>query len=78
MNNAGYGHLGFFEETTIQDAQAQFATNLFGLFDVTRAVLPIMRSARKGRIYNIPSLAGIVGAELGSLQSYDRFRTPHY
>jgi NAD(P)-dependent dehydrogenase (short-subunit alcohol dehydrogenase family) len=73
VNNAGYGHLGFFEETTIQDAQAQFATNLFGVFNVTRAALPVMRSARKGLIFNISSLAGILGAELGSLYCASKF-----
>jgi NAD(P)-dependent dehydrogenase (short-subunit alcohol dehydrogenase family) len=73
VNNAGYGHLGFFEETTIQDAQTQFATNLFGVFNVIRAVLPIMRSARKGRIFNISSLAGILGSELASLYCASKF-----
>ena len=55
VNNARYGYLGFFEETTLQDVQAQFAANLFGAFNVTRAALPVMRSARKGRIFNISS-----------------------
>jgi NAD(P)-dependent dehydrogenase (short-subunit alcohol dehydrogenase family) len=73
VNNAGYGHLGFFEETTLQDAQAQFATNLFGAFNVTWAALPTMRSARKGRIFNISSVAGILGAELASLYSASKF-----
>jgi NAD(P)-dependent dehydrogenase (short-subunit alcohol dehydrogenase family) len=73
VNNAGYGHLGFFEETTIQDVQAQFATNLFGVFNVTWAALPIMRQARKGRIFNVSSLAGIYGAEFGSLYCASKF-----
>jgi NAD(P)-dependent dehydrogenase (short-subunit alcohol dehydrogenase family) len=73
VNNAGYGHLGFFEENTIQDVQAQFATNLFGTFNVTWAALPVMRSARKGRIFNLSSLAGILGAELGSLYCASKF-----
>jgi NAD(P)-dependent dehydrogenase (short-subunit alcohol dehydrogenase family) len=73
VNNAGYGHLGFFEETSSQDVQAQFDTNLFGVFNVTRAVLPIMRSARTGRIFNISSLAGILGAELVSLYCASKF-----
>jgi len=60
VNNAGYGHLGFFEETTMQDAHAQFGTNLFGAFNVTWAALPTMRSARKGQIFNISSIGGIV------------------
>jgi NAD(P)-dependent dehydrogenase (short-subunit alcohol dehydrogenase family) len=48
VNNAGYGQLGFFEENTSEAIQAQFATNLFGVFNVTSAVLPVMRSARQG------------------------------
>ena len=73
VNNAGYGHLGFFEETTMKDAEAQFATNLFGVLNVTWAALPHMRSARGGRIFNISSLAGIMGAELGSLYCASKF-----
>src|SRR5262245_23717265 len=46
VNNAGYGLYGFFEESTAQDAQEQFATNVFGVFNVTWAVLSAMRSAR--------------------------------
>src|SRR4029077_624825 len=37
VNNAGYGHMGFFEEMTIEDVYQQFATNLFGAFNVTWA-----------------------------------------
>jgi NAD(P)-dependent dehydrogenase (short-subunit alcohol dehydrogenase family) len=73
VNNAGYGHLGLFEETTVQDVQAQFGTNLFGVFSVTRAVLPVMRAARKGRIFNISSLAGMRGAAFGSLYCASKF-----
>jgi NAD(P)-dependent dehydrogenase (short-subunit alcohol dehydrogenase family) len=73
VNNAGYGHLGFFEETTNEDAQAQFATNLFGVFNVTRAVLPIMRSARQGRIFNISSIAGVRGIEFAALYCASKF-----
>jgi NAD(P)-dependent dehydrogenase (short-subunit alcohol dehydrogenase family) len=73
VNNAGYGHLGFFEETTIEDAQAQFAANLFGALNVTRAALPVMRSARSGRIFNISSIAGVRGAEFASLYCASKF-----
>ena len=73
VNNAGYGHLGFFEETTDADVQAQFATNLFGVFNVTRAALPVMRAARRWRIFNISSLAGMLGAELASLYCASKF-----
>jgi NAD(P)-dependent dehydrogenase (short-subunit alcohol dehydrogenase family) len=73
VNNAGYGHLGFFEETTDADVQGQFATNLFGVFNVTRAVLPVMRAARKGRIFNLSSAAGIRGSEFASLYCSSKF-----
>ncbi len=73
VNNAGYGHLGFFEETTIEDAQAQFAANVFGVLNVTRAALPTMRSARKGRIFNVSSVAGFRGTEFGSLYCASKF-----
>jgi NAD(P)-dependent dehydrogenase (short-subunit alcohol dehydrogenase family) len=73
VNNAGYGHLGLFEETSEQDVQAQFGTNLFGVFSVTRAVLPVMRAARAGRIFNVSSLAGMRGAAFGSLYCASKF-----
>jgi len=73
VNNAGYGHLGYFEETTEQDVQAQFATNVFGLFNVTRAVLPSMRAAGSGRIFNLSSLAGVRGNEFTSLYCSTKF-----
>ena len=73
VNNAGYGHMGFFEEMTIKDAHEQFATNLFGAFNVTWAVLPQMRTVRKGRVFNISSLGGVVGAQLGSLYCSSKF-----
>ena len=73
VNNAGYGHLGFFEETTDSDVQNQYATNVFGVFSVTRTVLPLMRAARKGRIFNLSSLAGIRGTEFASLYCSSKF-----
>ena len=73
VNNAGYGHMGFFEEMTIEDVHQQFATNLFGVFNVTWAALPGMRAARKGRILNISSLGGILGVQFGSLYCGSKF-----
>jgi NAD(P)-dependent dehydrogenase (short-subunit alcohol dehydrogenase family) len=73
VNNAGYGLLGFFEEITPSDAQAQFATNFFGALNVTRAVLPVMRSAREGRIFNVSSLGGLLGVQFGSLYCATKF-----
>lgn len=73
VNNAGYGHLGFFEETTSEDVRAQFDTNLFGALNVTRAVLPVMRAARRGRIFNISSIGGFRGSEFVSLYCASKF-----
>jgi NAD(P)-dependent dehydrogenase (short-subunit alcohol dehydrogenase family) len=65
--------MGFFEEMTMEDVQQQFATNLFGVFNVTWAALPCMRAARKGRIFNISSLGGILGVQFGSLYCGSKF-----
>jgi len=73
VNNAGYGHLGLFEETAAGDAERQFATNVFGLFNVTRAVLPVMRRQRAGHIFNLSSVAGIRGGLGGSLYCASKF-----
>jgi NAD(P)-dependent dehydrogenase (short-subunit alcohol dehydrogenase family) len=73
VNNAGYGHLGYFEETTDADIQAQYATNVFGLFNVTRAALPAMRAARRGHVFNLSSVAGYRGIEAGSLYCSSKF-----
>ncbi|MFZ5529224.1 MAG: oxidoreductase [Pseudomonadota bacterium] len=58
LNNAGYGLLGAVEESSAQEVQDVFATNVFGLLKVTRAVLPAMRSARSGLVMNISSIGG--------------------
>ncbi|BCP54332.1 short-chain dehydrogenase/reductase [Kaistia sp. 32K] len=73
VNNAGYGHLGLFEETEPGDAERQFATNVFGLFDVTRAILPVLRKQRAGHIFNLSSIAGLRGGLGGSLYCASKF-----
>ncbi len=73
VNNAGYGHLGYFEEATDADIQAQYATNVFGLFNVTRAALPAMRAARRGHVFNLSSTAGFRGVEIGALYCSSKF-----
>lgn len=67
VNNAGYGQLGAFEEIGRDTLARQFATNVFGVFDVTRAILPIMRRQRSGHILTISSIAGIEGFEGSSV-----------
>lgn len=58
VNNAGYGVLGAVEETSAGEVERLFATNVFGLLNVTRAVLPYMRRQRSGHVINISSLGG--------------------
>lgn len=60
VNNAGYGYLAAIEEGDPAEIRAQFDTNVFGLANVIRAVLPGMRSRRRGHIINISSLGGLV------------------
>lgn len=61
VNNAGYGYQSSVEEGVDTEIRAQFEANVFGLFDLTRVVLPHMRQARSGHILNISSVAGFVG-----------------
>jgi NAD(P)-dependent dehydrogenase (short-subunit alcohol dehydrogenase family) len=61
VNNAGYGYQAAIEEGEEAEIRAQFDANVFGLFAMTRAVLPGMRARRKGHILNITSVAGIIG-----------------
>jgi NAD(P)-dependent dehydrogenase (short-subunit alcohol dehydrogenase family) len=61
VNNAGYGYQSTAEEGDESEIRAQFDVNVFGLFAVTRAVLPLMRAQRSGNIINISSVAGIIG-----------------
>ncbi|THD63689.1 oxidoreductase [Phenylobacterium sp.] len=60
VNNAGYGHEGVLEESTLADLRRQFEVNVFGVVAVTQAVLPHMRRRRAGRILNITSMGGII------------------
>ena len=59
VNNAGYGHFGAIEELTDEELRRQLEVNLFGVVNVTRAVLPQMRRQRAGHIVQMSSLQGI-------------------
>ncbi|MGC0821596.1 oxidoreductase [Pantoea agglomerans] len=61
VNNAGYGYQSSVEEGVESEIRAQFDANVFGLFALTRAVLPAMRKARSGHVINITSVAGLIG-----------------
>ena len=66
VNNAGYGLIGAFEACTAEQIQRQFATNVFGLMEVTRAFLPHFRDRRSGVIINIASIGGLTAFPLYS------------
>jgi NAD(P)-dependent dehydrogenase (short-subunit alcohol dehydrogenase family) len=59
VNNAGYGYLAAIEEGEDDAVRAMFETNVFGLVDMTRAVLPAMRSRKSGLIVNVSSIGGL-------------------
>lgn len=73
VNNAGYGQLGMFEENSADDVRKQFDTNVHGTLHVTRAVLPVMRRQRAGRIFNLSSIGGMVGFEGASIYCAAKF-----
>ncbi len=73
VNNAGNFNAGFFEEITPADFRAQLETTLFGPINVTRAVLPVMRSQRSGLVVTISSTAGIVGQEFCTAYAASKF-----
>lgn len=58
VNNAGFGLLGAVEEATADEVRRLYETNVFGLLNVTRAVLPSMRARRSGHVINLSSLGG--------------------
>jgi NAD(P)-dependent dehydrogenase (short-subunit alcohol dehydrogenase family) len=60
VNNAGYGHEGILEESSIADLRRQFEVNVFGAVAMIQAVLPFMRKRRFGHILNITSMGGII------------------
>ena len=59
VNNAGYGHFGFIEELSEQEARDQIETNVFGALWITQAALPYLRAQRSGHIIQVSSIGGI-------------------
>jgi NAD(P)-dependent dehydrogenase (short-subunit alcohol dehydrogenase family) len=60
INNAGYGHEGILEESSLDEMRRQFDVNVFGAVAVIKAFLPFMRQRRRGHIINITSMAGYI------------------
>jgi NAD(P)-dependent dehydrogenase (short-subunit alcohol dehydrogenase family) len=73
VNNAGYGLLGFFEETSEEMIRQQIETNVFGTMRVTRAVLPSMRKQRSGLVIVVSSASGIRAVGGSSMYSASKF-----
>jgi NAD(P)-dependent dehydrogenase (short-subunit alcohol dehydrogenase family) len=60
-NNAGYGNIGPIEDTSLDEFRAQIETNLFGVINVTKAALPLMRQQGAGHILQFSSVGGRIG-----------------
>jgi NAD(P)-dependent dehydrogenase (short-subunit alcohol dehydrogenase family) len=73
INNAGFSMMGVFEEIPRDCIQEQFDVNLFGLMDVTRAVLPTMRQQRSGVIVNVSSSEGLYAVPMLSAYHASKF-----
>jgi NAD(P)-dependent dehydrogenase (short-subunit alcohol dehydrogenase family) len=61
VNNAGYGFIGAFEEMTADEFKGQIDTNFWGVVNVTRAVLPVLREQGFGHIIQVTSVGGRLG-----------------
>jgi NAD(P)-dependent dehydrogenase (short-subunit alcohol dehydrogenase family) len=73
INNAGYGLYGLFEAMTQEDIQKQFDVNVFGVMNVTRAILPHFRAKKEGLILNVSSGAGLFTLPMISLYCASKF-----
>lgn len=73
LNNAGYGVFGPLEATTLEKIREQFATNVFGLLETTKALLPIFRANHDGVIINVSSMGGKITFPLGTLYHGTKF-----
>ncbi|BCG03057.1 short-chain dehydrogenase/reductase (plasmid) [Paraburkholderia sp. PGU19] len=73
VNNAGFGLLAAVEESSDADVRRIYDTNVFGLLNVTRAVLPVMRKQRSGHVINISSIVGYQAAAGVGVYSSTKF-----
>ncbi|MFK4004859.1 oxidoreductase [Qipengyuania sp. NPDC077563] len=60
VNNAGYGHEGVLEESSLEELERQFAANVYGPVALIQAVLPSMRARRSGHVVNVTSMGGFI------------------
>lgn len=78
VNNAGYVLGGAIEEATLEQAKAQFETNFFGIVQLVKVVLPIMRRQGNGQIINISSAAGLASLPFVGFYSASKFALEGY
>jgi NAD(P)-dependent dehydrogenase (short-subunit alcohol dehydrogenase family) len=75
VNNAGVGILGAIDQTSIQDFDVQFASNVRSVFLFTRAVVPILKTNGGGNIVNVASISGLKGFAGASVYAASKFAT---
>lgn len=78
VNNAGYILGGAIEESTLEQAKAQFETNFFGIVRMVKVVLPIMRRQGNGQIINISSTSGLASLPFEGFYSASKFAIEGY
>lgn len=78
VNNAGVGLVGGAEESSLAQAKSLFEVNFFGLIRMTKAVLPIMRRQRAGRIVNLSSVMGLIPAPFMALYAASKHAMEGY
>ncbi len=78
VNNAGIGLIGAAEESSLEQAKSLFDVNLFGVIRTIKAVLPVMRRQRSGRIVNISSVMGLIPAPYFALYGATKYALEGY
>jgi len=73
VNNAGFAQAGALEETSLEEARAQFDTNVFGVLRMLKAILPVMRKQGGGQIITVSSLVGVVAMPYLGLYASSKF-----
>lgn len=78
INNAGIGIGGALELAMEDEVSKQMNTNFFGVVNMCREVLPVMRKARKGKVINISSIGGVMGIPYQGFYSASKFAVEGY
>lgn len=73
VNNAGYGLLGPFEAASDEQIRRQFETNIFGLMNVCREIIPYFREQKRGHIVNVSSISGRAAIPFSSAYVASKF-----